>query len=96
MEFEPEPLGHHDDPGPAAQGPDQGWWESGAHTLSALLGLTPALACPGAADKSYQMEATVAVGSAVTGCLGMGGGAGGHPGTVASTSCPPCCSGGGK
>lgn len=26
----------------------------------------------------------------------MGGGAGGHPGTAASISCPPCCSGGGK
>lgn len=40
------------------------------------LGLTPAPACPGAADKSYQMEASVAVGSAVVkGCLGMGGGA---------------------
>lgn len=47
----------------------------GRGTLSAPLGLTPAPACPGAADKSYQMEETVAVGSAVTGCLGMGGGA---------------------
>lgn len=59
-------MGHLDDPGPA-QGPGQGWWEAGAHSLSTPLGLTPALACPGAADKSYQMEATVAVGSAVTG-----------------------------
>lgn len=41
------------------------------------LGLTPALACSGAADKSYQMEATVAVGAAVTGCLGVGGQGGG-------------------
>lgn len=46
------------------------------------LGLTPALACPGAVDKSYLMEATVAVGLVVTGCVGMGGGVGRHPGTV--------------
>lgn len=59
--------------------PGQGWRAAGAHSLSAPLGLTPAPACPGAADKSYQMEETVAVGSAVTGCLGMGGGAGGAP-----------------
>lgn len=38
-----------------------------ARSLGTPLGLTPALACLGAADKSYQMEATVAVGSAVTG-----------------------------
>ena len=67
------------------------------------LGLTPAPACPGAADKSYQMEASVAVGSAVvTGCLGMGGGARwGTPrdsglNSLPSTSCPPCGFGGGK
>ena len=90
-------VGHLQDPGPP-RGPGQDWREAEAHSLSAPLGLTPALACPGAADKSYQMEASVAVGSAVvTGCLGLGGwGWGGHPGTVASTSCPPCGFGGGK
>ena len=71
-------VGHLQDPGPP-RGPGQDWREAEAHSLSAPLGLTPALACPGAADKSYQMEASVAVGSAVvTGCLGLGGcGAGG-------------------
>lgn len=91
-------VGHLQDPGPP-QGSGQDWREAEAHSLSAPLGLTPALACPGAADKSYQMEASVAVGSAVvTGCLGLGWGAelGGYPGTVASTSCPPCGFGGGK
>ena len=72
-------VGHLQDPGPP-QGPGQDWREAEAHSLSTPLGLTPALACPGAADKSYQMEASVAVGSAVvTGCLGLGGAAGGAP-----------------
>lgn len=77
--FEPNSVGHLDNPA-LAQGPGQGWQETGAHSFSTPLGLTPALACPGAADKSYQMEATVAVGSAVKGCLGMGAGLGGTQG----------------